>query len=276
MNGDNLLLDEDHAELKTYRTGKPCKHGHVAERYVSDRSCVICRAKQKPDPEVREYQAAYARQRRQQQGPEVREYHRQYNKQRRQEDPAFRARLAERDRRRWQQDPVFRAKKAEWKRQRYQTDPELRAKAAEYGQRRWQDPDFRTNRAEYRRQRRQTDPNFRLGNALRTRIWMALKHNWKSGHTLELLGCTIDHLWDHLEHQFQPGMTRANMGKIWHIDHCRPCASFDLTDPAQQRECFGFMNLQPLFSAENLGKHAKPETEEQFVDRTERYWRIAA
>lgn len=28
--------------LKTYFTGKPCKHGHTSERYVSSRCCVDC------------------------------------------------------------------------------------------------------------------------------------------------------------------------------------------------------------------------------------------
>ena len=27
---------------KTYFTGKPCKHGHVARRYKSTRTCVVC------------------------------------------------------------------------------------------------------------------------------------------------------------------------------------------------------------------------------------------
>lgn len=30
--------------LASYFTGKPCKRGHVTMRYISDRSCVICRA----------------------------------------------------------------------------------------------------------------------------------------------------------------------------------------------------------------------------------------
>lgn len=32
------------AGLKRYFTGKPCKRGHVDERYVVDRKCVICQA----------------------------------------------------------------------------------------------------------------------------------------------------------------------------------------------------------------------------------------
>jgi len=39
-----------------------------------------------------------------------------------------------------------------------------------------------------------------------------------------------------------------------HIDHIIPCAVFDMSDPAQQRECFNFSNLQPLWRADNLRK----------------------
>ena len=52
-------------------------------------------------------------------------------------------------------------------------------------------------------------------------------------------------------------MSWDNHGKgkgKWHIDHIRPCASFDLTDLEQQKECFNYSNLQPLWSEDNLIK----------------------
>ncbi len=98
------------------------------------------------------------------------------------------------------------------------------------------------------------EPNYHLRCALRTRVRMALKQNIKSGHTLELLGCTIPEWRAHLEALFRPGMTWENCGSVWHVDHKKPCVAFDLTNPAQQRACFHFSNTQPLFVSENCSK----------------------
>ena len=93
----------------------------------------------------------------------------------------------------------------------------------------------------------------RLLHGLRNRIRNALKGGAKSAHTVELLGNTIEGAKAHLESHFQPGMTWDNYG-AWHVDHIKPCAAFDLTDPAQQRACFHFTNLQPLWAVDNLKK----------------------
>ena len=82
---------------------------------------------------------------------------------------------------------------------------------------------------------------------------MALGHNWKAARTAELLGASIPEVWNHLEKQFQPGMTRKNHG-LWHIDHIKPCVTFDLSDPEQQKKCFHYTNLQPLWAFDNISK----------------------
>lgn len=91
---------------------------------------------------------------------------------------------------------------------------------------------------------------------LRNRVFCCIAREYKSAATLELLGCSLDVLKSHLEKQFQPGMAWDTRGGKtgWQIDHIRPCASFDLTDPAQQRECFHYTNLQPLWAKDNLSK----------------------
>lgn len=81
----------------------------------------------------------------------------------------------------------------------------------------------------------------------------------KSCGTQELIGCSHQRLKAHLESQFKPGMTWKNYGK-WHVDHIRPCASFnDLTEMSQQKDCFHYSNLQPLWASENMSKNARWE-----------------
>lgn len=87
---------------------------------------------------------------------------------------------------------------------------------------------------------------------------MSRKGARKSDTTIKLLGCSYAEFIPHFEKQFKPGMTWENRGLLgWHIDHIRPCANFDLTDPEQQRICFHFTNLQPLWAADNLRKGTK-------------------
>ena len=66
----------------------------------------------------------------------------------------------------------------------------------------------------------------------------------------------------HIEKQFKEGMTWKNQGK-WHIDHIKPCCKFNLLDKEEQKKCFHYTNLQPLWSQENLskgGNYASSET----------------
>jgi len=98
-----------------------------------------------------------------------------------------------------------------------------------------------------------TDINYRIASLVRSRVRMALKGiGAKSASTLGLLGCSVDELRVHLEKQFIEGMTWDNHGfRGWHIDHIIPCASFDLSKPEEQRKCFHFANLQPLWAHDN-------------------------
>ena len=108
---------------------------------------------------------------------------------------------------------------------------------------------------EYARRRKRTNLAVRIVGNLRSRIKNVLIRGSKTFHTIEVLGCTAQELKHHLESQFQDGMSWENYGKFgWHIDHIRPCASFDLTDPEQQKQCFHYSNLQPLWWRDNLSK----------------------
>jgi transposase-like protein len=190
-------------------------------------------------------------------------------------------------------NPVARAKREEYERQRRE-DPELRAHIAEvyrqYSSREEVKERERVRMREYRkteknieyrraymkeysarpevaerlrefhreydrewqRKRRDSDPAHRTLGNLRRRVNYAIKScGTGSDSTEKLLGISVQELiesWD------------ARYGSDWrsdrglHIDHIRPCSSFDLTDPAQQRLCFNYRNLQLLPAEENLRK----------------------
>jgi hypothetical protein len=73
-----------------------------------------------------------------------------------------------------------------------------------------------------------------------------------------MLGCSISDFILYIESLFVDGMTWGNYGfHGWHFDHIRPLASFDLTDPEQQKACFHYTNLQPLWAKDNMLKGAK-------------------
>jgi hypothetical protein len=108
-------------------------------------------------------------------------------------------------------------------------------------------------RADWESNRKKTDKNYRILHSMRNRIRMAIKNNVKRGRSLELIGCSIDFLKDYLTKKFAKGMSWENHGK-WHIDHIRPCSSFDLSKKEEQEKCFHYTNLQPLWSKDNLSK----------------------
>lgn len=105
--------------------------------------------------------------------------------------------------------------------------------------------------------KRKMDSVFAFYCRIRTRVRQCLKKNAPTNRprTIELFGCTVRELRDYIESKFQSGMTWDNWGrKGWHIDHIRPCSTFNLIDPLDQRRCFHYTNLQPLWEPDNIRK----------------------
>ena len=125
-----------------------------------------------------------------------------------------------------------------------------------YNKKYCQRPEVKKKRNARLKKRYHTDPLYRITNNLRSRVHKAVKGKNKSADTMTLLGCSTTHLQDYLTMRFQPGMTWENYG-TWHADHMMPCASFDLEDPEQQRRCFHYTNLQPMWGSENMSKSDK-------------------
>jgi len=213
-------------ELSEFYKEKTGKYGVVAK-------CKVCKReyqkeyRQRPEvkQQTKEYLKEYA------QKPEVKEYQKEYQKE-------------------YKQRPENKERAKEYQKEyqkEYRQRPEVKKRINEV-------------RREYRKKLYDSDLNFKIAHILRTRLGQALKGQNKSASTLELLGCTIEFLKEYLASQFQEGMSWDNYSyDVWHIDHIRPCSSFDLTDPEQQKQCFHYTNLQPLWAKDNFSKGAKWE-----------------
>ena len=164
----------------------------------------------------------------------------------------YRKSEADRQRRRYHTEPAYREYKLKHANERYAGLTIEQKKR--HGRRSFNKERHRN----YMRMRYQKDLDFRLRNALRSRIRQAIIRDSgeKSIKTADLIGCSVKELKQHLEAQFADGMSWDNYGE-WHIDHIIPCASFDLTDEQEQRECFHYTNLQPLWGVDNIKKGDK-------------------
>lgn len=111
------------------------------------------------------------------------------------------------------------------------------------------------------RKRRATNLDFKLKGILRCRLRLALNGQTKSARTMEMIGCSTEELRKHLEAKWSVGMSWDNYGGKtgWQIDHILPCASFNMSKSEDQRRCFHFTNLQPLWAGENRAKGTKVE-----------------
>lgn len=165
-------------------------------------------------------------------------------------------------------DPNFREKlnkkSREWQRAKRASDPEFREKAYA-ANREWvaENNDWAREYAKKQREKNKDNPHYKIMASVRARLIQALKGRRKNKKTTEMLGASIEVIRAYIEAQFSDGMTWSNWGRgwhsarEWHLDHIRPLASFDLTDPDQLAAASHYTNLQPLWAVENLKKGSK-------------------
>lgn len=114
--------------------------------------------------------------------------------------------------------------------------------------------------SEIHRQKKATDPVYNIKRRLRFRLRHIVKalgnNSYKRMSSLELLGCDMPAFKAYIESKFTEGMSWERLSEI-HIDHIRPCASFDLSDMEEQKKCFHYTNLQPLWDVDNLKKGSR-------------------
>ena len=115
------------------------------------------------------------------------------------------------------------------------------------------------------------DPYFHLVQNMRRRLSSLIRAGKmtkitesKAEYCKTTLGIEPIKLIKYIEKQFYPHpktgevMSWKNHSfKGWHIDHIKPIAAFELTKLAEQKKCFHYTNLQPLWAEENLSKSDK-------------------
>jgi hypothetical protein len=118
--------------------------------------------------------------------------------------------------------------------------------------------------------RRRHDIAYRLPLNLRARFNKAIKRGFKSGSSVNDLGCSIPWFKAHIESMFYVHaftglqMTWDNWAiDGWHMDHVIPLSAFDLTNREQVLKACHYTNLQPLWADHNLSKNDRILTPEQ-------------
>lgn len=110
----------------------------------------------------------------------------------------------------------------------------------------------------YTREKRAKNPLFKLTNDIRKTIGGCLRENGytKRSKTYEILGCSFEEFYNHIEQQFTDNMSWDNKGRYgWHIDHIVPIA-FGTTE----EEIYllnHYTNLRPLWAKDNMVKAAQ-------------------
>jgi len=140
----------------------------------------------------------------------------------------------------------------------YRSRPDVKIRSSEYQKEYYRKPGVKEHKAALAKIndniKYHNNPEFKIKKILRSRLNTALKGLNKSFKTIELLDCSIDLFKQWLEYQFDVEMSWENQGTYWHIDHVKPCSSFDLTKESEQLICFNWKNLRPLNGIDNIQK----------------------
>lgn len=106
------------------------------------------------------------------------------------------------------------------------------------------------------------DPNFKVAHLLRARVRKTLNGNRRADSALEFLGCTLDFFKAWLTYCFAEGMDFENHGSVWHIDHTIPCSKFNFSNDGEQRICFHWSNMKPMYAVANISKNNRATLKE--------------
>jgi hypothetical protein len=100
--------------------------------------------------------------------------------------------------------------------------------------------------------------NRRIRDSLNKRISSCLFS--KKFKTFDYIGCDNIFLKLWFEYNFDKNMSWENYGE-WHMDHIKPCASYNFSLEKDINECFNWKNLRPCWEKDNLEKSDKIDIE---------------
>jgi hypothetical protein len=98
---------------------------------------------------------------------------------------------------------------------------------------------------------------FQLKYQVRSNLHSYLRRNinsYKNNSTMKYIGCSFEFLKKWFEYNFDKNMSWDNRGSYWHIDHIKPCNSYDLTIQTDIYLCYNWTNLRPLEKTNNILK----------------------
>jgi len=214
--------------LSRYFTGKPCKHGHIAERKTSQSNCIECAYvfDRLNKEKINEKQKVYYQKNKE----EAKAYQKIYNKNNAKKVYLMKKAYAIKNKEKL--NTAIRKRKKE----RYREDLQYRSQRI-----------LRDTMRKLIAKGKMTKPSTSL-----------------TKFATDIMGLSQGKLIKYIEKQFYPHpKTGEKMSwknhtiDGWHIDHIKPVNSFDLTKLTEQKKCFHYTNLQPLWAEENLAKGDK-------------------
>jgi hypothetical protein len=133
----------------------------------------------------------------------------------------------------------------------------------------WRNKNEVVERRRTNTRKRMKKPEYRLRHNVSNTIRRALQRNQGGklgGSILNHLPYSIVELKEHIESQFEAGMSWENLGigeGMWNIDHIYPQSKlpYDTLEHPNFQKCWALSNLRPMWSLDNLRKNNKIITE---------------
>lgn len=235
--------------LKRYFTGKPCKHGHISERFVASNACLKCREIQRNSPEWKLRVKKYQEDNR----DKLKDYHKKYREVNKEAIKELKRNYCHENR-----ESILQKK-----REYYYKNRDLIAEKRKHSNL----SEEEKNKINQRMLNRyHNDPDYKVVVISRQLLRRVLKISQqdKKDRTNKALGYSSNDLKSHLESLFLTGMTWENYGDSWSIDHNYPVSRYIADGVKDPSVINSLSNLIPMWNEDNLNK--KDRTLKEFCE----------